>query len=74
MAHKPSHRVFTPLVITSAMTRIMIMNLLVVLIVLMLLFGGSGFYLGGPIIGGSGFGLTLLICLGVFFSGALRRA
>jgi len=49
------------------------MNLLIVLIVLMLLFGGGGFYLGGPLIGGVGFGLILLILIALFFTGNLSR-
>ena len=39
----------------------------------MLVFGGGGFYLGGPMIGGSGFGLILLVCLILFFTGRLGR-
>ena len=53
----------TPLAVVSARTIITNMNLLVVLIVLMLLFGGGGFCLGGPVVGGVGFGGVLLICL-----------
>ena len=48
------------------------MNLLVILLVLLLLFGGGGFYLGGPVIGGSGIGLVLVICLIVYFMGGFR--
>jgi len=42
------------------------------MVVLLLLFGGGGFYLGGPVIGGSGLGLILLICLVVFLMGGFR--
>ena len=48
------------------------MNMLLLLVVLLLLFGGGGFYLGGPVIGGSGLGLILLICLCVYFAGGFR--
>jgi hypothetical protein len=48
------------------------MNLLVVLILLLLLCGGGGFYFGGPVYGGSGVGLVLLICLVVFLVGGFR--
>jgi hypothetical protein len=39
----------------------------------MLLFGGGGFYLGGPLIGGSVFGLILLVLLVLMFTGKLSR-
>lgn len=39
----------------------------------MLVFGGGGFYLGGPVIGGSGFGLVLLVLLVLYFTGGLNR-
>jgi hypothetical protein len=42
------------------------------MVVLLLLFGGGGFYLGGPVIGGSGVGLILLICLVLFITGGFR--
>ena len=42
------------------------------MVVLLLLFGGGGFYLGGPVIGGSGVGLILLICLVLFIMGGFR--
>lgn len=48
------------------------MNILLLMVVLLLLFGGGGFYLGGPVIGGSGLGLILLICLVVFLAGGFR--
>jgi hypothetical protein len=47
-------------------------NLLIVLLVLFLLFGGGGFYYGCPVIGGSGIGLILVICLIVYFMGGFR--
>jgi hypothetical protein len=49
------------------------MNIVVLLIVLLLVFGGGGFYLGGPLIGGSGLGLILLVCLVLFLTGNLGR-
>ncbi len=49
------------------------MNILLLIVVLLLLFGGGGFYLGGPVIGGSGLGLVLLICLVVFIMGGFRH-
>ena len=36
------------------------------------LFGGGGFYLGGPAIGGGGVGLILLVCLVIFLMGGFR--
>jgi hypothetical protein len=42
------------------------------MLVLVLLFGGGGFYLGGPVIGGSGLGLILLICLAIYLMGGFR--
>jgi hypothetical protein len=48
------------------------MNLLLVLLVLLVLFGGGGLYFGGPIIGGSGIGLILLICLIIYVMGGFR--
>ena len=48
------------------------MNILLLMVVLLLLFGGGGFYLGGPVIGGSGLGLILLICLVLFITGGFR--
>lgn len=49
------------------------MNLLVILLILLLLLGGGGFYFGGPVYGGSGIGLILLICLIIFLTGGFRR-
>ena len=48
------------------------MNTLLIIIVLLLLLGGGGFYFGGPVYGGSGLGLVLLICLIVFLMGGFR--
>jgi hypothetical protein len=50
------------------------MNILLLIVVLLLLFGGGGFYLGGPVIGGSGLGLILLICLIVYVMGGFRNS
>jgi hypothetical protein len=50
------------------------MNILLILVVLLLLVGGGGFYFGGPVIGGSGLGLVLLICLVVFIMGGFRNS
>jgi hypothetical protein len=49
------------------------MNIVILLLVLVLLFGGGGLYFGGPLIGGSGLGLILLVCLGLFLTGNLGR-
>jgi hypothetical protein len=49
------------------------MNIIVILLVLLLLFGGGGFYLGGPLVGGSGLGLILLVCLVLYLTGNLGR-
>jgi hypothetical protein len=40
--------------------------------VLLLLFGWGGFYLGGPVIGGSGLALVLMICILLYFVGRFR--
>jgi hypothetical protein len=48
------------------------MNTLLIVIILLLLLGGGGFYFGGPVYGGSGLGLVLLICLIVFLMGGFR--
>ena len=50
------------------------MNTLLILVVLLLLLGGGGFYFGGPVIGGSGLGLVLLICLIVWIAGGFRSS
>jgi hypothetical protein len=49
------------------------MNLLVILTLLMVAFGGGGFYFGGPMLGIGGFDLFLLVLLIVFATGALNR-
>ena len=46
--------------------------LLVPVLVLLLLVGGGGFYFGGPVIGGEGLGLVLLIYLIISFTGGFR--
>ena len=48
------------------------MNLILLILVLLLLFGGGGFYIGGPVIGGSGLGLILVICLVIYVMGGFR--
>ena len=48
------------------------MNILVILLILLLLFGGCGFYFGGPVYGGSGIGLILVICIIVYLMGGFR--
>jgi hypothetical protein len=48
------------------------MNLLLLVLVLFLVFGCGGFYFGGPIVGGSGLGLILLVCLIIFLMGGWR--
>ncbi len=66
--------VFTPLVAASAGTRVVIMNLLAVLIVVMLLLGGCGILVVGPLIGGTGFVLVLLFLLALYLTGALNKS
>jgi hypothetical protein len=68
------HGVFTPLAVGSAKPTIVLMNLLVVLIVVMLLLGGGGIMVGGPLIGGTGFGLILLFLLALYFTGNLSKS
>ncbi len=49
--------------------------MLILILVLLLLFGGGGFYLGGdrgPVWGGSGVGLVLLIILILYVTGNLH--
>jgi hypothetical protein len=48
------------------------MNPLLLILIVLLLFGGGGFYLGGPVIGGSGLGLILVVCLIVYCFGGFR--
>lgn len=61
-----------PIAAPAARRYIATMNLILLIIVLLLLFGGGGFYIGGPVVGGSGLGLVLLICLIVFLMGGFR--
>ncbi len=49
------------------------MNTLLLIVVLLILLGGGGFYFGGPVIGGSGLGLVLLICLIMALTGGFDR-
>ena len=48
------------------------MNPILLILLLILLFGGGGFYIGGPVIGGSGLGLILFIVLIMYLMGGLR--
>ena len=48
------------------------MNLLVLTLVLLLLFGAGGFYLGGPVIGAEGIGLGMLIGAIIYWMGGFR--
>jgi hypothetical protein len=48
------------------------MNLLLLMLGLLVLFGGGGFYVGGPVIGTSVFGLMLGLCCFVFLLGGFR--
>jgi hypothetical protein len=52
------------------------LNILLLLLPLLVWIGGGGFYFGGPIVGGSGIGLILLICLVIYLGGgsAFRKA
>jgi len=49
------------------------MNFLILAVLLLLFFGGCGFYLGGPWLAGSGVGLIFVIILGFLFMGSLRE-
>jgi hypothetical protein len=49
------------------------MNLILIIVVLLLLLDGGGFYYGGPVYGGSGLGLVLLILLILWLTGNLGR-
>ena len=62
-----------PIGIVAAVRYGAAMNLILLVVVLILLFGGGGFYVGGPIVGGSGLGLVLLICLVIFLMGGFRK-
>ena len=48
------------------------MNTLLLILLLLILLGRSGFYIGGPVIGGSTLGFVLLICLIVYLMGGFR--
>jgi hypothetical protein len=48
------------------------MNNLIIIIILLLLLGGGGFYFGGPVYGGSGLGLVLLVCIIIALMGGFR--
>ena len=48
------------------------MNPILLILILLLLLGGGGFYIGGPVIGGSGIGLILVICLIIYVMGGFR--
>ena len=56
----------------SGMCNLKVMNPLLIILVLVLLLGGGGFYYGGPVYGGSGIGLILVICLVVYLLGGFR--
>lgn len=44
------------------------MNILIMFILLLLMFGVGGFLFGGPIIGGGALGLILLVALMIYFT------
>jgi hypothetical protein len=48
------------------------MNLLVIMLVMLLLFGVGGFVVAGPVIGTSVLGLMLGLCFFVYLLGAFR--
>ena len=48
------------------------MNLIVIMLVMLLLFGVGGFFVAGPVIGASVLGLMLGLCLFVYLLGAFR--
>lgn len=48
------------------------MNLVVVLLILVLVFGTGGYYSGGPVFAGGSIGLVLLIVLVLYLLGYLR--
>ena len=47
-------------------------NILIVMLVLLFLFGVGGFYVGGPVIGASVLGLMLGLCFFVYLLGGFR--
>ena len=49
------------------------MNIFIMLIVLVLLFGVGGFLFGGPIIGGGALGLILLVGLMIYFTDGFQQ-
>lgn len=49
------------------------MNLLLLALVVLLLFGTGGFYIGGPAVGGASIGTILIICLAIYLLGGFRR-
>ena len=48
------------------------MTILVLMLVMALLFGVGGFYVGGPVIGASVLGLILGLCFFVYLVGGFR--
>ena len=48
------------------------MNTLALIAVLLVLFGGGGIFLGGPVLGGSELGLIMLLCLAIFLTGGFN--
>lgn len=71
LAHRPPAG-FLPIATPAPACYLAVMNILLIILVLFLLFGGGGFYIGGPVVGGSGLGLILLVCLIVFLMGGFR--
>jgi hypothetical protein len=61
-----------PIETTAAVCHLGVMSLLVPLLIALVLFGGGGFYFGGPIKGGIGIGVILLTCLFVYIAGGFR--
>lgn len=49
------------------------MNPVLFVLILLVLLGGGGLYLGGPAIGGAGFALFLLVCIGIYLKGGFRK-
>ena len=56
------------------MATYLVMNPVLFVFVLLILFGGGGFYLGGLALGGGGFALFLLVCIGIYSKGGFRKA